>query len=205
MFEKRCTHAKDGVELALGHLGALYHVALQLTQDPSDAEDLVHEAFLRGYRYVRGLADGDSCKAVLYTILLNVWRKERRRVQREVRLPDPADNPSWELPASRLGGMREGGDPEAAVEQKAFLVAFDRALAKLPPDLRVTVLLADIEGLTYQEMADLLGCPLGTVRSRLHRGRRWLAQELTPYADHGAREGCSYDVSPAGWRSLGLV
>jgi RNA polymerase sigma-70 factor, ECF subfamily len=205
MFEKRCTHAKDGVELALGHLGALYHVALQLTQDPSDAEDLVHEAFLRGYRYVRGLADGDSCKAVLYTILLNVWRKERRRVQREVQLPDPADNPSWELPASRLGGMREGGDPEAAVEQKAFLVAVDRALAKLPPDLRVTVLLADIEGLTYQEMADLLGCPLGTVRSRLHRGRRWLAQELTPYADHGAREGCSYDVSPAGWRSLGLV
>jgi RNA polymerase sigma-70 factor (ECF subfamily) len=189
MFGKGRAHAKDGVELALGHLDALYHVALQLTQDPSDAEDLVHEAFLRGYRYVRRLADGDACKAVLYTILLNVWRKERRRVQREVRLPDPADNPSWELPASRLGGLCEGGDPEAAVEQKAFLVAVDRALAKLPPDLRVTVLLADIEGLTYQEMADLLGCPLGTVRSRLHRARRWLAQELTPYADHAGERG----------------
>jgi len=68
MFEKRRTRSKDGVELALGHLDALYHVALQLTQDPSDAEDLVHEAFLRGYRYVRGLADGDACKAVLYLV-----------------------------------------------------------------------------------------------------------------------------------------
>jgi RNA polymerase sigma-70 factor, ECF subfamily len=189
MLWKRRAHAKDGVELALGHLDALYHFALQLTQDPSDAEDLVHEAFLRGYRYIRLLADGDACKAVLYTILLNVWRKERRRVQREVRLPTPADNPSWELPASRLGGLREGGDPLAAVEQKAFFVAVDRALAKLPPDLRVTVLLADIEGLTYQEMADLLGCPLGTVRSRLHRARRWLAQELTSYVEHTGEGG----------------
>jgi RNA polymerase sigma-70 factor, ECF subfamily len=189
MLWKRRAHAKDGVELALGHLDALYRFALQLTQDPSDAEDLVHEAFLRGYRYIRLLADGDACKAVLYTILLNVWRKERRRVQREVRLPTPADNPSWELPASRVGGLREGGDPLAAVEQKAFFVAVDRALAKLPPDLRVTVLLADIEGLTYQEMADLLGCPLGTVRSRLHRARRWLAQELTPYVEHTGEGG----------------
>jgi RNA polymerase sigma factor (sigma-70 family) len=133
MFEKKRAHAKDEMELALGHLDALYRIALRLTQDPSDAEDLVHEAFLRGYRYVRSLADGDARKAVLYTILLNIWRKERRRVQRELRLPDLADNPSWELPASRLGGLREGGDPEAAVEQKVFLVAVDRALAKLPP------------------------------------------------------------------------
>jgi RNA polymerase sigma-70 factor (ECF subfamily) len=189
MFGKRRAHAKEGVDLALSHLDALYRVAFQLTQDPSDAEDLVHEAFLRGYRYIRLLADGDACKAVLYKILLNVWRKERRRVQREVRLPDPADNPSWELTASRIGGLREGGDPEAAVEQKTFLVAVDRALAKLPPDLRVTVLLADIEGMTYQEMADLLGCPLGTVRSRLHRARRWLAQELTPYGEDAGEGG----------------
>jgi RNA polymerase sigma-70 factor (ECF subfamily) len=189
MFGKKRAHAKDGVELALGHLNALYGVALQLTQDPSDAEDLVHEAFLRGYRYICRLLDGDACKAVLYTILLNVWRKEHRRAQHEVRLPDLADNPSGELPASRLACLREGGDPLAAVEQKDFLVAVDRVLAKLPPDFRVTVLLADIEGLTYQEMADLLGCPLGTVRSRLHRARRRLAQELTLYVEHAGEGG----------------
>jgi RNA polymerase sigma-70 factor, ECF subfamily len=182
MFRRR--RAREmGVELALGHLDALYGVALTLTQDANDAADLVHDTYLRGYRSVRRLTDSHACKAVLYKMMLRLWRKSRRRAPHQVRLPDPAADPAGELPASGPGGLRGDDNPEAAPRPNAFVVAVDRALAKLPPDLRVVVLLAALEGYTSQEMADLLGCPLDMVQARLHRARHWLAQDLTAYAD----------------------
>jgi RNA polymerase sigma-70 factor (ECF subfamily) len=171
------------VELALGHLDALYDVALTLTQDANDAADLVQATYLRGYRSVRRLTDSSACKAVLYQLMLRLWRHTRRRAPHEVRLPDPADDPSGELSDAGRGGLRGDDNPAAAVRPNAFVVAIDRALATLPPDLRVVVLLADLEGYTYQEMADLLGCPLDTVQARLHRARRWFAQALTASTD----------------------
>jgi DNA-directed RNA polymerase specialized sigma24 family protein len=84
MFGRRKSREADGVELALRHLDSLYAAALRLTRDGSYAEDLVQEAFLRGYRYYRRLTAADECKALLYKIMLNLWLKDRRRAQREV-------------------------------------------------------------------------------------------------------------------------
>jgi len=102
----------DSIALALSQVDTLYRTALRLTRNPSDAEDLVHEAFLRGYRYFRKLTDADACTAVLYTIVVNVWRKDRRRARRE-------------LPGQAPQQVCGTSDPEAAVLSKTFLVAAD--------------------------------------------------------------------------------
>jgi RNA polymerase sigma-70 factor, ECF subfamily len=183
MFGRSRAGKGDGVELALKHLDSLYGAALRLTHNGSYAEDLVQEAFLRGYGYFRRLTDTYECKALLYKIMLNLWLKDRRRVEREVSLDGPAGDASWEHPAHGHAWLSRGVDPEAEVLRKTFLIAVDRAMRKLPPDLRVTVILADIEGFSYQEMAELLQCPQGTVMSRLHRARRFLGREMNAYAE----------------------
>jgi RNA polymerase sigma-70 factor (ECF subfamily) len=189
MFGRRRARKQGGMELALGHLDALYGFALTLTQDANDAADLVHDTYLCGERAVRRLTDRQACKAVLYQMLLRLWRQTRQHAPHEVRLLDPADDPSWALPGAGRGGLRGDDDPEATMRPHAFVVAVDRALAKLPPDLRVVVLLAALEGYTSQEMADLLGCPPATVQARLHQARHWLAQDLTAYTDPLEEEG----------------
>jgi RNA polymerase sigma factor (sigma-70 family) len=189
MFGRRRARAREGVELALSHLDTLYDVALTLTQDANDAADLVHETFLRSHRSVRRLRDSHACKAVLYKMMLHLWRQTRQRALHGVRQPDPADDPTGELPGPGRGGLRGGNDPEAAMRPHTFVVAVDRALARLPPDLRVVVLLAALEGYTSQEMADLLGDPPDMVQARLHQARHWLAQDLTAYTDPLEEEG----------------
>jgi RNA polymerase sigma-70 factor, ECF subfamily len=183
MFGRRKGRQADGVDLALRHLDSLYAAALRLTRDGSYAEDLVQEAFLRGYRYYRRMTDADECKALLYKIMLNLWRKDHRRAQREVSLDGSAGAQLPEALGVGIGQQSSGEDPEAEVMKKTFLMAVDQALRKLPSDLQVTVILADIEGFTYQEMANILQCPLGTVMSRLHRARRSLEQEMKAFAE----------------------
>jgi RNA polymerase sigma-70 factor, ECF subfamily len=187
MFGRGQGREGDGVKLALRHLDALYAAALHLTHDGSDAEDLVQEAFLRGYRYYRRLTDADECKALLYKIMLNLWLKGRRRAQREVSYAESAEELVPAAPVRGGGQLRGGTDPEAEVMRKHFLVAVDQALRKLPPDLKVMVILADIEGFTYQEMANILQCPRGTVMSRLHRARRCLELEMHAFAEGTSR------------------
>jgi RNA polymerase sigma-70 factor, ECF subfamily len=187
MFGREQGREGDGVKLALRHLDALYAAALHLTHDGSDAEDLVQEAFLRGYRYYRRLTDADECKALLYKIMLNLWLKGRRRAQREVSYAESAEELVPAAPVRGGGQLRGGTDPEAEVMRKHFLVAVDQALRKLPPDLKVMVILADIEGFTYQEMANILQCPRGTVMSRLHRARRCLELEMHAFAEGTSR------------------
>jgi len=183
MFSRRQGREGDGVELALRHLDSLYAAALNLTHDGSSADDLVQEAFLRGYRYYRRLTDSDECKALLYKIMLNLWLKDRRRAQREVSYEESADDPVPKALAGRLGELRGAGDPEAEMIKENCLVAVDQALQKLPPHLKVMVILADIEGFTYQEMANVLRCPLGTVMSRLYRARRCVEREMQAFAE----------------------
>ena len=110
MFGRKRGREGDGVDLALSHLDSLYAAALRLTHDGSSAEDLVQEAFLRGYRYYRHLTDADKCKALLYKIMLNLWLKERRRAQREIDLDEPGGEPS---PLPLAGGFSwpKGGIP----------------------------------------------------------------------------------------------
>jgi RNA polymerase sigma-70 factor, ECF subfamily len=187
MFDRRQGREGEGVELALRHLDSLYAAALHLTHDGSSAEDLVQEAFLRGYRYYRRLTNADECKALLYRIMLNLWLKDRRRAQREVSYAESAGELVPAAHARAVRQLRGGDDPEAEVMKKNFLVAVDQALHKLPPDLKVMVILADIEGFTYQEIATILQCPLGTVMSRLHRARRCLEQEMQTFTDEASQ------------------
>lgn len=178
MSGRRKGREGDGVNLALGHLDSLYAAAMSLAHDRNYAEDLVQEAFLRGYRYYRQLTDSSACKALLYRIMLNLWLKDRRRAQREVSFDEPMGERVSEAPDRGGNWLRGGEDPEAEVMKKAFLSTVDQALRKLPPELQVTVILVDVEGFTYQEMAHILRCPLGTVMSRLHRARRCLEQDM---------------------------
>ncbi len=188
MFGRKRRQKADGVDLALGHLDSLYVAARRLTHDSTSAEDLVQETFLRGYRYYRRLTDAEECKALLYRIMVNLWLKDRRRARREVSLGQPTGEL---VPRAQRGGggwVHGGPDPEAEMLKKTFLIAVDQALQKLPPELQVSVLLADVEGCTYQEMATILRWPLGTVMSRLHRARRCIEQEMQPFAQ-GAGKG----------------
>lgn len=157
---------------ALPFARPLYATALRMTGRAEDALDVVQETYLRAYRTFGNFTRGTNPKAWLFTILRSVsanrWR-QRRRSPATVPLED------WE---SRFGTLAAGGPPAQDMPGEEV----SRALARLPEEFRDTVLLVDVEGLTYEEAAAALGCPLGTVRSRLSRARRALYAELHDYA-----------------------
>jgi RNA polymerase sigma-70 factor (ECF subfamily) len=168
--------------VALVHLDALYHVALRLTRNRAEAEDVVQEAFLRAFRSFHRFNPGTNCRGWLFTILRNVFLNRVRMQGREV------------LEAEMGGLDRAEVTVEAHVErspEEHFLQTMlhgdvDRALATLPLVFREAVVLVDIEGLTYREVAEVAGCPLGTVMSRLSRGRALLRRALGRFArEHG--------------------
>lgn len=158
-------------------LPGLYAAALRLTRDRSDAEDLVQEVALRAYRGFAGFSDGTNVRAWVYRILTNAFINEyRRRQRRPATVPDE-DVPEWSL-YDRLG--EAGAAPSAEREVLERLPDEDvrRALEELPEHYRLVVLLADVEGFSYREIADMLEVPIGTVMSRLHRGRKSLQKAL---------------------------
>ena len=149
---------------ALPHLRALYATALRLTRNPHDAEDLVQETFLRAYRGFDGFAAGTNIRAWLYTIL---HRARTDALRRSARVP-----PLAELPAEGPG-LPPPQDALAAGQEDIA-----RALGGLPETFRAAVVLRDIEDLSYQEIARALEIPVGTVMSRIHRGRLLLRKAL---------------------------
>jgi RNA polymerase sigma-70 factor (ECF subfamily) len=160
---------------ALPHMNALYGMAHRLTRRTEDASDLVQETYLRAYRTFAGFVPGTNAKAWLFTILYSVfanrYRKERR-TPREVPIHELEERLAREDPLEG-SPFADGGPPAEEVE---------RALAELPEPFRVAVLLVDVEELSYGEAAAALGCPVGTLRSRLHRARRLLYGMLQEYA-----------------------
>jgi RNA polymerase sigma-70 factor (ECF subfamily) len=167
--------------LALGHLDSLYACGLRMTRDPRDSEDLVQDTMLAAYRFFDKFEPGTNIKAWLFKILTNTFiNKYRKRVrEREVRdLVEQDDTPS--LMSEDVA--EKSRDPEMAI--LAALVSDDvkRALDSVPYDYRVAVVLCDLEEFTYKEIADIMDCPVGTVMSRLHRGRRLLQKQLREYA-----------------------
>jgi len=169
--------------VALVHLDALYDVALRLARNRAEAEDIVQEAFLRAFRNFERFNPGTNCRAWLFTILRNVFLNRIRSRGREV------------LEAEMGGGFDQAAvavttsgelNPEEQFLQTMLHGDIDRALATLPLSFREAVVLVDIEGLTYREVADVLGCPIGTVMSRLSRGRALLRRALGRFArEHG--------------------
>ena len=172
-------------ELAMPYMSALYSAALRMTRNPADAEDLVQETYLRAYRGFGGFREGTNLKAWLYKILtntfINTYRAKKRRPD-EVDLDD--SNEDFFL-FRRLGGL-EAADanrtPETEVLDSIPDEVVKEALEALPEQFRMAVLLADVEGFSYKEIAEIMDVPIGTVMSRLHRGRKALQKSLWEFA-----------------------
>jgi len=170
--------------VALVHLDSLYRSALRLTQNRAEAEDLVQETCFRAFRNFHRFDPGTNCRAWLFTIMRNTFLNRLRHAGRE--LPD-GDSAEWEAP-SEAGHVLASAieSPEEEFFQTLLHGDVDRALRALPLAFRETVILADLEGLRYKEVAKVLGCPIGTVMSRLSRGRHLLRQVLHRFArEHG--------------------
>ena len=159
------------------HVPELRRYAYRLTRSVADSDDLVQESLFRAYRAWARFETGGSVRAWLRTIALNVFRSGRRSRAREARALDvERDDPKRDLLLTESQCRSESVD--GGVQVQSLGRGVQQALASLRPDHRRVVLLADVEDMTYQEIADRLGCPVGTVMSRLHRGRRALAQRL---------------------------
>ena len=170
-------------ELAMEHMGSLYSAALRMTRNPSDAEDLVQETYLKAYRSFGTFQDGTNLKAWLYKILTNTFinsYRARKRRPEQTELDEVEDLYLYR----RLGGLEAAAAGRSAEEE--VLDSFTdtevkEALESLPETFRMSVLLADVEGFSYKEIAEILDVPIGTVMSRLHRGRKALQKALLEF------------------------
>lgn len=166
-------------EQALAHLDALYRTALRMTRNPSDAEDLVQDALVRAYRFYDRFEQGTNFRAWLFKILTNTYINSYRRKQGRPQ-ESSLDNTEDFFLFNQLSGNsgERVTDVENTVLDSMGADAIQRAIDELPPNFRTTVQLADVEGLSYAEIADATGVAKGTVMSRLHRGRRQLQRAL---------------------------
>jgi RNA polymerase sigma-70 factor, ECF subfamily len=167
---------------ALTHLDALYGVACKLTRNPTEAEDLVQDAFVKAMRARDQFHAGTNLKAWLFRILTNTFINKYRRhgLERSV-LDGPEADPladGW-VSASTMRQLR---DPETLALTPLIEDEIRRALDALPAEFRLAVVLSDVEEFSYNEIADIMGCPVGTVMSRLHRGRKLLQGSLYNHA-----------------------
>lgn len=173
---------------AMQYAPQLYSAALRMTRNPSDAEDLVQEAFLRGFRSFATFNEGTNLRAWLFRILTNAYINKYRARQRRPSETDLGDVEELYL-YRRLGDIDAVRANRSAEDQLLDLFTDDevkQALENLPENFRLPVLLADVEGFAYKEIAEMLDVPIGTVMSRLHRGRKQMHKALYDFAmEHG--------------------
>jgi RNA polymerase sigma-70 factor (ECF subfamily) len=159
-------------------LPSLYGAALRMTRNPADAEDLVQETTLRAFRGFASFQEGTNLKAWLYRILTNSFINTYRKKQREPRTVEgPDDLDEWFL-YDRLGSRSVERSAEEDVLEQIPDADVRSALESIPENFRMAVLLADVEGFSYKEIAEIMDVPIGTVMSRLHRGRKALEKAL---------------------------
>jgi RNA polymerase sigma-70 factor (ECF subfamily) len=180
-------------DLTMEYMGSLYSAALRMTRNPSDAEDLVQETYLKAYRAFGSFKEGTNLKAWLYRILTNTFINSYRARKRRPEQTDIDDVEDLYL-YRRLGGLEAvnaSRSPEEEVLEHFTEAEVKAAVEALPEQFRMAVLLADVEGFSYKEIAEILDIPIGTVMSRLHRGRKALQKTLH---DFGMQRGL---VAPA--------
>ena len=175
--EERASLDRRFEQEAMPLLPGMYSAAFRLTRNAADAEDLLQETFLRAYRGFRQFQEGTNLRAWLYRILTNTFINTYRKRQREPQTISEEEAPDWYL-YSRMA--EDGLEPSAETQVLEALPDEDvqEALSSLPDQFRIAVLLADVEGFSYKEIAEITGVPIGTVMSRLHRGRKALEKRL---------------------------
>ncbi len=165
---------------ALPHMDLLYNYALRMTYNSADAEDLVQETFLKAFRFWDSYEKGTNIRAWLFRIMKNAYINRYRKEKKE---PETVE---YEEVENFYNSIRESVSESSDLQETLYnnLLEDDvaTAIAELPEDFRTVVILCDIEGLTYEEVAEFVDCPIGTVRSRLHRGRKMLRAKLLDYA-----------------------
>ncbi|QMU98735.1 sigma-70 family RNA polymerase sigma factor [Microbacterium esteraromaticum] len=173
---------RDFEEQAIPFMDQLYAAAMRMTRNPADAADLVQETFVKAYGAWSTFSQGTNLKAWLYRILTNTYINIYRKRQREPFQGTIDELEDWQLGGAESTTASHSRSAEAeAIDRMPASVVKD-ALQEVPEDFRLAVYLADVEGFSYQEIADIMKTPIGTVMSRLHRGRRMLRELLADYA-----------------------
>ncbi|CAN7214907.1 sigma-70 family RNA polymerase sigma factor [Microbacterium sp. LjRoot45] len=169
-------------EQALPFMDQLYAAAMRMTRNPADAADLVQETFVKAFGSWASFTQGTNLKAWLYRILTNTYINTYRKKQREPFQGTIDDLEDWQLGGAESTTATSTRSAEAEAIDHMPASAVKDALQQIPEDFRLAVYLADVEGFAYQEIADIMKTPIGTVMSRLHRGRRMLRDLLADYA-----------------------
>jgi RNA polymerase sigma-70 factor (ECF subfamily) len=191
MDEQTDERAADDLESrferdALVFLDSLYGAALRMTRNPADAEDLVQETYLKAFAAFHQFQEGTNLKAWLFRILTNSYINTYRRKQREPLFTGTDDLDDWQMVKTQAYATGQLRSAEAEALDRLPDSEVKRALQELPPEFRMAVYYADVEGFPYKDIAEMMETPIGTVMSRLHRGRKMLRALLEDYAvEHG--------------------
>jgi RNA polymerase sigma-70 factor (ECF subfamily) len=169
-------------ELALQHLDPMYSAALRLTKNERDAEDLVQDTFMRAYRFFDKFERGTNMKAWLFKILTNTFINRYRRRVKERTVVEGAERDTVHERFISRDATEYAANPEHYFFERLLSDDIIGAIDQLPIDFRLVVILADLQEFSYKEIAEILGCPVGTVMSRLYRGRKLLQKMLKRYA-----------------------